>query len=107
MKPFNCQNCKNKRHFNSAVNKQDMTSQKFPHTFLSNTCTDKLFTAATVLYNYKGFTYSNYKGSGEHEQTTAPVTLAVANHPVPLVSHWLPTYAKKFYATQGILLCKK
>ena len=34
------------------VNKQDMTSQKFPHTLpmMSNTCTEKLCTAATVHF---------------------------------------------------------
>ena len=42
----------NKRHFNPAVNKQDMTYQKFPHTFpmMGNTCIGKLCTAATVHF---------------------------------------------------------
>ena len=58
-----------------------MASQKFPHTFpmVGNTCTDKLPAAATVHFlwakwfvhacHYKDFTCSNYKGSGEHEQS--------------------------------------
>ena len=47
---------------------------------VGNACIDKLFTAATVhflwakwfvhAWNYKGFTCSNYKGTGEPDQTT-------------------------------------
>ena len=47
---------------------------------VNNACTDKLFTATTVhflwakwfvhAWNYKGFTYRNYKRSGEPDQTS-------------------------------------
>ena len=58
--------------FNPAVNKQDVTSQKFPYTLplMGNTCTDKLCTATTVHFlwakwfvyacHYKVFICSNY-----------------------------------------------
>ena len=64
-----------------------MTSQKFPHTFpmVGNTCTDELRTAATVHFLWakwfvhachcKVFTCSNYKGSGECEQSIDTVLL--------------------------------
>ena len=73
-----------------------MASQKFPHTFpmVGNTYTDKLWTAATVCFlwanwfvdacHYKGFSCSNYKGSGECEQsivyeiTHAPASYFIA-----------------------------
>ena len=49
VKIFKWQNHLNKKHFNPAVNRQDMTSQKFPYT-VGNTCTDKLCTAAIVHF---------------------------------------------------------
>ena len=85
MKLFECQNHQNKKHFNAAVNKQYMVSQKFLHTFpmVSNTCIDKSCTAATtilrisyeqsdlyMLVTTKAIhTCSSFKGSGEREQT--------------------------------------
>ena len=55
---------------------------------VSNTCTDKLCTAATVYFlwarwfvhacHYKGFTCSNYKGSGECEQSLV-ITIPLQN----------------------------
>ena len=41
---------KNKMLFDPATNKEDMASQKFPHTFIivGNTCTNKLCRAATA-----------------------------------------------------------
>ena len=52
MKLFKCQNLQNEKLFNPAVNKGDMASLKFPHTFpmVGSTCTDKLCTAATVHF---------------------------------------------------------
>ena len=52
MEPFKCWNCLSIKCFNLAANKQDMASQKFPHTFpiVVNTYTDKLCTAATVHF---------------------------------------------------------
>ena len=56
-----------------------MASQKFSRTFpmVDNICTNKLHTVATVHFlwamwfvhacHYKGYTCSNYKGSGEHK----------------------------------------
>ena len=79
----------NIKHSKPAVNKQDMTSQKFLHTFpmMGNTCTYKLCKAATVYFPWASNLLmlvttkacSNYKGLGECEQTiSTKVSLLVA-----------------------------
>ena len=81
MKPLNCPNCWNKKHFNPAVKNKIWTPKTFPYISYGGQClywqiihscycTFPMSKVICTCLKLQGFTCSNYKGSGEPDQTT-------------------------------------